>query len=572
MRIASVSCLFLLWAANLPGSPDAQWCWTEGGRRLEIESSGTIQFTDDDRDVKSLSPGGYFRVEENYLLLFAGRRYEVTADSSGRLSRRYFDHGHLAALDSQGQAWLMGVMPEVIRNSGLGAEPRLERILKQGGPAAALSEISRIRYDDPKRLYLEALITKGNLDPDQLSSAMLQARKIGSDEDKAELLITVTPYYLKDKLREAIFEVAGTIGSDEEHRRVLCEFVKRDPAGRETLRLAAKSAGRIGSDEEKTAVLVAIAGQYKGDHEIGRALLSSARSIGSDEERHHALSAVLAASGTDREIYLQALLAAAAIGSDEEKAALLIEAAARYEDGQAIRRAFFAATGNIGSDEQRRQVLSALLARPGLTAATLAEIAVSAKAIGSDEEKAKILAEMVSVNPQSPVVRAAFFEALNSIGSDDERKQVLLLIAHHRPTPVETQIEVARSAKKIGSDDDKAAVLAEISASNLQDPKLCDAFLTAVDSVGSEDDRGGILSALLARRGLPKEAVIRVIESSGKISSDEVKAHILTQAVETGYAADPLIRAAIGKVLDSMQSDNEYRRLTSALLKSGTER
>jgi hypothetical protein len=170
MRTKGLVLLFALSAITLPCLAGTQYCWTEGMRRLEVNSRGTIEFTDDDRDVKSLSPGGYFRVEENYLLLFAGRRYEVSADGSGRLSRTFYDHDRAKAPDSQGQAWLMGVMPEVIRKTGLGAVPRLHRILKQGGPSAALSEISRIHDDQPKRIYLQELITKGNLDAGQLSS------------------------------------------------------------------------------------------------------------------------------------------------------------------------------------------------------------------------------------------------------------------------------------------------------------------------------------------------------------------------------------------------------------------
>ena len=187
--------LFAVSAIALLGSTHSQFCWTEGTRRVEVNSRGAVEFSDDDRDVKSLSPGGYFRVEENYLLLFGGRRYDVTADGSGRLTRTYFDHDRAKPLDGQGQAWLMGIMPDVIRKSGLGAVPRLQRILRQGGPSAALSEISRIRDDERKRIYLQELIARGNLDADQLSSAMLQARKIGSDGEKGGLLITIAPHY-----------------------------------------------------------------------------------------------------------------------------------------------------------------------------------------------------------------------------------------------------------------------------------------------------------------------------------------------------------------------------------------
>src|SRR5258708_16401027 len=228
MKGTCVSLLLAVSAATLPGSPHMQFQWTEGSRRLEVSGRGTVEFTDDDRDVKSLSPDGYFRIEENYLLLFSGRRYEVTADGTGRLTRTYFDHDRAKPLDSQGQAWLMGIMPEVIRKTGLGAVPRLQRILKQGGPSAVLSEISRIRDDEPKRIYLQELINRGNLNPDQLSSAMLQARKIGSDEEKAGLLEAVAPYFLKDKLREGIFQASGTIRSGEGHNHMPLGPVQRD--------------------------------------------------------------------------------------------------------------------------------------------------------------------------------------------------------------------------------------------------------------------------------------------------------------------------------------------------------
>src|SRR5436190_23843984 len=111
MRSTIIFLLFGLLAGTLLSSQNTQFCWTEGTRRLEVSFRGAVEFTDDDRDVKSLSPGGYFRVEEDYLLVFGGRRYQVTADASGRLSRTYFDHERTKPLDTQGQAWLMGVMP-----------------------------------------------------------------------------------------------------------------------------------------------------------------------------------------------------------------------------------------------------------------------------------------------------------------------------------------------------------------------------------------------------------------------------------------------------------------------------
>ena len=78
-----------------------------------------------------------------------------------------------------------------------------------------------------------------------------------------------------------------------------------------------------------------------------------------------------------------------------------------------------------------------------------------------------------------------------------------------------------------------------------------------------------VLSELLKQPGLANASVLRAIESAGKISSDELKAKVLTEAAGA-YAGDPQVRAALAKELDSIQSDSEYRRLASALAQAGT--
>jgi len=483
-------------AVALAGPGYTQYSWTEGTRRLEVDVHGTVEFTDDDRDVKSLSPGGSFQVEESRLLVFSGRRYQVTADSSGRLSRFYFDHGHVVPADNQAQAWLMGVMPELIRRTGLGAVPRVQRILKQGGVAAVLSEISRIQDDSAKRIYLQELVRRGNLSAEQLGSALLQARKIGSDEEKGDLLIDLSPYFLKDNLREELFQVAGTIGSDEEHSRVLSELVKRDAGSRETLRLAARSAGRIGSDEDKAKVLVDIAEHDKGNREVGRAILSSANSIGSDEERHHILSVVLGRAGGDREVLTEALRSAAAIGSDEEKAAVLVDAVGQYSETDNVRKEFFNAAGRIGSDEERAKVLLALLKRPGMSEATLTETARCAESIGSDEQKAGVLAAFPASSLQGIQQSAAYFKALDSIGSDEDRARVLSeLLKPHNLTSA-TVLHAIESAGKLSSDELKAKVLSEAAATYPGDPQVRAALAKALDSIQSDSEYRRLASAL----------------------------------------------------------------------------
>jgi arginine deiminase len=74
------------------------------------------------------------------------------------------------------------------------------------------------------------------------------------------------------------------------------------------------------------------------------------------------------------------------------------------------------------------------------------------------------------------------------------------------------------------------------------------------------------LSSLLKRRDLPTETVIAVIQSAERISSDEVKASILKQVIDS-YSRDPAVRSHLRGALESLQSNDQYRELMSALSK-----
>ena len=90
----------------------------DGWTSLVVKIDGAIEFTDDDRDVKSLSPGGHFRIEEGNWL--SGRAYDVKADSAGKLTKTYSVGSSVKPLDAEGQTWLGRLMPQMIRDSGAG--------------------------------------------------------------------------------------------------------------------------------------------------------------------------------------------------------------------------------------------------------------------------------------------------------------------------------------------------------------------------------------------------------------------------------------------------------------------
>ena len=60
--------------------------WSHNGEKLEVRYEGEFEFSDDDTDVKRMSPGAQLRISDGGWL--RGRSVEFTADASGNITGR----------------------------------------------------------------------------------------------------------------------------------------------------------------------------------------------------------------------------------------------------------------------------------------------------------------------------------------------------------------------------------------------------------------------------------------------------------------------------------------------------
>lgn len=250
------------------------------------------QFNDDYTDVERIAPDGYFRVSEER----GGtvQRLEITPEADGQLKRVYSRGGETRPFDESARKWLARLLQESVAGSGFDAEARVARVLKRSGANGVLAEIARLKSDYARRVYSNVLIEQGNLSGEQLAKLLSQsARTIGSDYEKATLLIHVLKNNLTDKgARAAFFETVGTIGSDYERGRVLAVLFKRSDLTAETLSLALKSMRGMGSDFEKANVLIRAAKTGAANESVRAEIIEAAHALGSDYERGRVLTAV----------------------------------------------------------------------------------------------------------------------------------------------------------------------------------------------------------------------------------------------------------------------------------------
>jgi beta-lactamase regulating signal transducer with metallopeptidase domain len=461
-----------------------------------VKIDGAIEFTDDDHDVKTLSPGGHFRMEER--TGFSGHAYDVKADAGGNLTKTWLVDGSAKPLDSEGRAWLDRLLPQMIRESGIGAGPRVTRILRQGGPQAVITEIGLIHSDGSKRTYLEQLFAQATLNAAQLKDAAELIRKISSDGDKAQVLVDADQKYFTGDLRSYLFEAEESISSDGDKRRVLSDIVKKDAGSVDTLVNAARAAKHISSDGDKAEVLTEMAGPYRPGGGLDVAYFEAVRSVSSDGDHARVLSTMLAAHGDDRDTLARVLESAEKIGSDGDKARVLKEAVPRYSDDDLIRKAFFDAANSVSSDGDHQQVLVVLARREGIGAATLGGIAKSAQRISSDGDKARVLMELAGTNLEP--ARDDYFAAANSISSSGDHSQVLVTLLNKPGISSAMAIGAIQSAIRISSDGDVSRVLMDAADRYSKDPVVNAALRKAVESVHSDGVYRSVMSEI-ARQG-----------------------------------------------------------------------
>lgn len=342
------------------GSQESRARWSEDNVNYEVKSKEDLVFNDTDTDIQSISRTGSLMIREERGGMV--RTIEVVQGSDGQPQRTFTVGGATREFDQDARAWLARVLPLAIRNTGMGASARVQRILKQGGSTALLDEISRIRIDGARVIYFQHLLKSGKLDTAALRRTARQAAKeISSDGDKARVLIEAVSLYLNNTdAAAAFFEATGSIKSDVDHRRVLTAVLKRDNLNRQTLLGMAGSAKSISSDGDKAGFLIDAGHLYLSDVALSAAFFEAVSGIKSGGDRSRVLSTLLRRNKLDRDNLLRALKSASAISSDGDKAEVFIKVAEAGTRDTVVRVAVRDAAREIKSAGDRERVMAAL--------------------------------------------------------------------------------------------------------------------------------------------------------------------------------------------------------------------
>ena len=408
------------------------WVWSSNGEKLEVSYSGKFEFTDDDSDVRQISPGGYLKVSDGKWL---GRHSVEIRESNGQLVRRYFVNASERPFEPEGRAWLHENLPRFIRNTGIGAPARVARYLKSGGVSAVLGEISRVSSSYVKGLYFRELFNQATLTPEQYRQIMAQAstEMRTHNYELAQLLIGIADKLPNDEAsRQAYFTAAAGITSDYELRRVYSTMLKRGAVSSQVLSSILEHSSTIQSDYELSELLRQILSQQALDDRNLAAFFRVAGTIESSYERHRVLSAAISDRQPTAPAMIEAALnLAAGVTSDYEAASFLLEVLRQNSVEGPVRAPFFKVVSGLGSAYERGRVLQAVAKRPDASDETLREVLRATSGM-SGYELSQVLQTVARTHTISGTLRDAYVDAADKLSGYEQSQVLAALVRSER--------------------------------------------------------------------------------------------------------------------------------------------
>ncbi|MDH3891957.1 MAG: hypothetical protein OEV49_12825 [candidate division Zixibacteria bacterium] len=550
--------------------------WNDGRSRILVELDGEIEFTDDDRGIKSISRRGYIAILEKRGS--KRREIEIEPNADGSLDYIYELNGRDHDFDTDAKEWLAEIILEIIRNSAVGATERVQRYYAEGGVDGVFEEMLDIESDYVRGIYFQELAAIDGLTEREYGQIITEAGdQMDSDYEKAEFLISLVDQLKENPALKMLFvDAVGTIDSDYEKRRILSELTFGEEADPELIMTVLAVADEIDSDYEKAELMIELAPVVTSDSVLLRSYVDAVESIDSDYETRRVLSELAFDDDVDEEVVLVVLRIARMMDSDYEKAELLIEMAPYSSQYALARDAYVSAIRNTDSDYETRRIISALSNKRDLDSEAVEDLLHMAEEMDSDYEKAELLIELSELCEDDAELLATMMQSAATLDSDYESRRVLSslrLDCESQPDLTEGMLEIVEG---LDSDYETAEVLLDLAECAAIHEKFRDSYLRAADNLDSDYERKRVLTELIDESDEPDSAmIVGVLVVIEDMESDFEKVELLTELAPYCRGND-FLEEAYTDVVETMDSDFEIDRAYSRLYRrhgrSGSDR
>lgn len=419
-----------------------------GFSNFNVEMRGKIDLTDDDKDIKSISPDGYLEITK---VTFGSRRSIVITPQENGVKREYYEGREKMDFEKEGRKWLGEILPELVRTTTIAAEGRVNRFYKQGGSTAVLNEIGKLDSDHVKSAYANLLMKQNVAAKDYPLIISQITSAISSDHYRTEFLSGgMSKFLLSKEAMDAVFAASGKMESDHYKTQVIKGALEKQSPSLEGIKSILLATGKMESDHYKTEVLTTLLEKDNLSDAIVSEMISATKNLESDHYRTQVLTKALAKQGLSSTSFQRVLESVKDIDSDHYKTQVLTTLLNnRLSDELAIKLLDLSSV--INSDHYKTIVLTAMLQKQELTDDAFKKLVLQGSQTESDHYATQILtAALQSPNLSSSRI-LAILNAVPNINSDFYVTEVLTKAAPKVKNDA-TLAEAYRAvAKKINS-------------------------------------------------------------------------------------------------------------------------
>ncbi len=434
---------------------------SNGFNSFNVETRGKIELTDDDRDIKSMSPDGYLEITKT---VFGSRRTLVITPQANGLKREYYEGRTSIPYEPEGRKWLAEIMPELIRSTTIGAESRVNRFYRQGGTNAVLREIAAMESDYVRYHYAKVLMNVPSITTKDYATIINSvADKMDSDHYLTEFLQSDMDKFLSTKeSADAVFAATRNMESDHYKTQIIKEALRTKAASPEAIKSILAASANIESDHYKTEVLTSLMRQPNLSDPVVTEMIATTRTIDSDHYRTVVLTKALSYKGLSGTSYQKVLESVRHIESDHYKTEVLKELLENKLPTEQVFTLVDLST-SIDSDHYLSIVFGEVLEGQDLNDEAFKRLIDRAAEVDSDHYASTILKAALELDNLNEAKTTSILSAASRIDSDHYLTEVLV----------------------------HAAPLVKRGSSNLKD-----AYRNAARQIGSETYYGRALRAL----------------------------------------------------------------------------
>ena len=456
--------------SSLAAEPDKEVSITRNSNwnfeKLKISTNGDLTFNDNYTDVISLSEDAYLKIS---MVSFGMKRKLYISSDEGRVVYRYFEGSKEINFEPKGREWMKEILPDVIRNSGLDLENRVNKIYQKKGVTGFLSELEETDSDYYRSKMVSYLLKNNELKKPELQSLLREfPYRINSDYELSQIYKKYNSAFLVDmELSTEFFNSLEELSSDYELSQVLKSVYKLNDLDNGKFSLFIGAFDEISSDYEKSNLMKLALNDDRLTSEQLTELLEQVEDLSSDYEKSQIIKSLLRGHGLSTK-----------------------------NINDIIRLSH-----SISSDYEITQIVNSIIESGMLNKANLDLFNELVEEISSDYSYTGILKDLIEYEKLGTERFDFLLEASENISSNYELSRFYHELLYRRELSIDQQLSWIEKARNISSNYELAKFLMEASQKmDLDNDKIYEALVNATQDISSEYEYGKVMKVIYAHR------------------------------------------------------------------------